>query len=104
MENFLNFLKEIPIQFIYVLVAVIGGVARYANSFSEGKAPFKISILFASAFTAGFSGFMFALVGDSLSMPNPISDIMAGVGGFFGEQTLKLVLEYVSLKIPNKGK
>lgn len=92
----MDFLKHIPIQAFYAAVAVIGGSARYLNSFADGKVHFKLSIFLASAFVAGFSGLMFALMGDSLNLPNPIPNIMAGVGGFFGDQTMKLVLEYVS--------
>ncbi len=93
-----DFIKNFPVQAIYMMVAVVGGVARYFNSFADGKVPFKLSILLASAFAAGFSGLMFALVGDSMHLPNPIPHIMAGVGGFFGDQTMKLILEYVSKK------
>lgn len=96
-----DFIKNFPPQAFYMMVAVVGGVARYLNSFANGNVPFKLSIFLASAFVAGFSGLMFALVGDSLSMPNPIPHIMAGVGGFFGDQTMKLVMEYVSKKTTN---
>lgn len=100
----MDFFKDFPVQVIYVAIAVVGGMARYFNSFADGKIPFKASILLASAFMAGFSGMMFALVGDSLSMPNPIPHIMAGVGGFFGDQTMKLVLDYVAKKVPEQNK
>ena len=93
-----DFFKTLPVQLLYVLAAVVGGCARYLNSFANGGVPFRFSVFVASAFVAGFSGLMFALVGDSLSMPNPIPHIMAGTGGFFGEQTMKLVMEYVSKK------
>jgi hypothetical protein len=96
--DMMDFFKTFPIQTVYVVVAIAGGIARYLNSFANGNSPFKLSVFFASAFMAGFSGLMFALVGDSLNMPFPISHIMAGVGGFFGEQTMKLVLEFVSKK------
>ena len=89
---------KIPIEYIYGLIAVAGGIARYANSFIAGK-PFKISVLFASAFVAGFSGYMFAVVGISLNLPLPMQFVMAGVGGFFGEQTMKLILEYAAKRI-----
>lgn len=100
--DFMDFLKSIPVQLIYIIVATVGGVARYLNSFADGKVPFQLSIFIASAFVAGFSGLMFALVGDSLSLPNPIPHIMAGCGGFFGDQTMKLVLEYVTKQSQKK--
>lgn len=91
---------KFPIEIIYTIIAAAGGLARYLNGYTENGVPFKFSVFAASAFVAGFSGLMFALVGDSLSMPNPIPHIMAGVGGFFGEQTMKFVMEYVNKKIP----
>ena len=94
MEHF----KDLPIQALYVIVAMVGGVARYLNSFVGGQ-KFSLTIFLASAVVAGFSGLMFALVGDSLSLPNPMPYIMAGVGGFFGDQTMKLVLEYASRNV-----
>lgn len=94
----LDHLKDIPVQVIYIVVASVGGMARYLNGYIGDK-KFSVPILLASAFMAGFSGLMFALVGDSLHLPNPMPHIMAGVGGFFGDQTLKLVLEYVSRNV-----
>lgn len=91
-------MRDIPIELIYGILAIAGGIARYLNSYVTGT-PFKFSVLLASAFVAGFSGYMFALVGESMNLPVPMSHILAGVGGFFGEQTLKLVMEYVQKRI-----
>lgn len=83
---------KLPPELIYVIIAMVGGMARYLNSFTNGS-PFKFSILIASAFVAGFSGLMFALLGQSLDMAHTTQFVMAGIGGFFGEQTLKFILE-----------
>lgn len=88
-------LIHIPIEFFYGLFAVAGGIARYLNGYANGQ-KFSMGIFLASAFVAGFSGYMFALLGDSMHLPLPMPHILAGVGGFFGEQTMKLILEYVS--------
>jgi hypothetical protein len=87
-------IKHFPLEALYALLAVTGGVARYLNGFANGV-PFKLSIFLASAFVAGFSGIMFAYMGISLSLPQAFIYMMAGTGGFFGEQTMKLVMEYV---------
>lgn len=97
-----DFFTRLPVQFLYVIIAITGGIARYLNSYADGKVHFSTSIFLASGFMAGFSGMMFALVGDSLHLPYPMAHIMAGVGGFFGEQTMKLVLEYVASRSSNK--
>lgn len=94
-----DWLKHLePVQIIYGIIAIAGGVARYLNSYVQGK-PFKKSILIASAFTAGFSGYMFALLGLTMNLPQPMLFVIAGTGGFFGEQTMKLVLESVTTKL-----
>lgn len=87
-----------PVQIIYGLVAVCGGVARYLSTYASG-APFNAAYLAASAFVSGFSGYMFALLGVSMNLPEPMLFMLAGVGGFFGDQTMKLILEVVSKKV-----
>jgi hypothetical protein len=90
-------MKEVPVEVIYGALAVTGGVARYLNSFVNGQ-KFKFSIFIASAVVAGFSGFMFALLGGTMNLPQPLISVMAGVGGFFGDQTLKFIMEYIVKK------
>lgn len=92
----MNF-EHFPIEIFYVLMAVIGGVARYLNSYVQGER-FNFAIFLASAFVSGFGGLMFAFLGQSMNMPQPMIYVMAGIGGFFSEQTLKLIFERVTNK------
>jgi len=78
--------------FVYGILAIAGGVARYLNIYLRGG-KFHIAKFLASGFVAGFSGYMFALFGESTGMDGTVLYVMAGLGGFFGEQTLKLILE-----------
>jgi len=94
----LNMFSKFPIELIFAILAVSGGVARYLNGYANG-APFKFSIFIASIFVAGFSGYMFALLGTSLSLPQSMLYMMAGTGGFMGEQSIKLIMEYLNKKI-----
>lgn len=87
-------IAHLPVEVVYTAFAVMGGIARYANSYANGV-PFRLSILVASAVVAGFSGLMFALFGQTMSMPNQVQFIMAGTGGFFGEQTMKWIMEEI---------
>ncbi len=89
--------KHFPVEMIYGFVAIAGGVARYLNGYVNGQR-FKLSIFLASAFVAGFSGYMFALLGTSMNMPQGFLYMMAGAGGFFGEQTMKFIMEYITKK------
>lgn len=88
-----------PIQYVYGLVAIIGGVARYLNSYAMGQTHFSGGVFVASAFVAGFSGWMFAIMGTSMHLPQEMVFIMAGTGGFFGDQTMKLIMEWIQGKI-----
>lgn len=89
--------KNLPIEIIFVSIAFFGGIARYLNSYANG-APFKLSIFLASGVVAGFSGWMFALFGKTLSMPTELLYIMAGTGGWSGEQTMKYIIEQLAEK------
>jgi len=94
MKLFENF----PIEFIYGFIAIAGGVARYLNQYTQnGK--FHFGLFLASGFVSGFSGYMFALLGQSLNLPTEMLYIMAGVGGFTGEQTMKFLLEHITKKL-----
>lgn len=86
-----------PIYYIYGVIAICGGVARYLANYSKNR-EFNLSVLIASTFVSGFSGWMFAIMGMSLSLPQTMVFIMAGSGGFFGDQTMKLVMDYVKIK------
>jgi hypothetical protein len=103
MDYLILYIQKIPIQGLYAFVAAIGGVARYLNSYKNGQVHFSVSIFIASAFVSGFSGLMFALLGTSMALPSPLPYIMAGVGGFFGDQTMKFIMEYLSKKPLGEG-
>ena len=89
---------KIPPELLYVVVAIIGGIARYLNGYTNGT-PFKLSVFLASGFVAGFSGWMFAQMGIAMGWPNGFLFILAGMGGFFGEQSMKLLMELVEKRI-----
>lgn len=96
-----HFSLEIFIQFVYGMIAIMGGVARYLRGYVDGI-PFSFGVFMASAFVSGFGGWLFALLGLSLALPQPLTFAMAGIGGFFSDQTLKLVFEYMAGKLPTK--
>lgn len=91
-------LKHFTVEYIYVGLAFTGGMARYLNNYISGK-PFSLSMLLASSIISAFSGLMFSLLGSALDMPINIQFMMAGLGGYFGDQTMKLLLEILKNKI-----
>lgn len=99
MEWIHNIFKSVdPLQFVLGAIALCGGVARYLNGFINGT-PFSFRVFLASAFVAGFTGWIFATVGTSMAMPQGVVFAMAGTGGFFGEQTMKLTMEWMQARV-----
>lgn len=96
-KQLLDFMKNTPLDLLFVMVATCGGLARYLNGYTNGV-PFRFSIFVASGLAAGFSGYMFATLGKTMMLPEAMLFVMAGTGGFFGEQTMKYIMERVTKK------
>lgn len=90
-------MNKLPVEIVYGVLAMAGGMARYLTAYEKGKV-FAVRYFLASTFISGFSGYMFALLGISLDLPTNMNFIMAGIGGFMGEQALKFVAEYITQK------
>ena len=83
-----------PLQTAYAFIAICGGIARYLDAYTKGK-PFKMSMFIASVIVSGFSGWCFAQLGCSLGANESWRFIMAGLGGFMGDNTMKYLWERV---------
>ena len=81
-----------------IAVAVFGGIARNLNGYVNGDG-FKLSIFFSSIIVSAFGGLMFGWMGITLNVSTPMLFMMAGMGGFFSEQTLKFMYEIIKKKI-----
>lgn len=70
----------------WVIIAMIGGVARYLDQYVRtGVAP-RLGLLFAHTVVSGFSGYM---VAQSMLLISPAwALVAAGVGGYLGTQGL----------------
>jgi len=87
-----------PLYLIMSAIATFGGIARFANDYQKGKAS-SWRLFFASIFFSAFSGLIFGLLGIALNLPEPLIFAMTGTGGYFADQSLKLVMEFVSRNI-----
>jgi hypothetical protein len=82
--------ENLPVEVLYVIIAAIGGGARYLSLYINGER-FRLSMLCANLLLSGFSGFMFSLFGGSLGLESDIIYVMAGIGGFMGTETVKFI-------------
>ncbi len=87
--------KMDTVQWVYGFAAVFGGIARYLNAYIHGQ-PFKLSIFLASVVVSGFSGYMFAALGESVAMPQNMLFVTAGIGGYMADQSMKFVMERIT--------
>lgn len=73
-------------QLAWVILAMMGGIARYLDAYiKSGSAP-KFGLLLTHALVSGFSGYMVAQV--ALRVQPDWALIAAGVGGYLGTQGL----------------
>ncbi len=91
-------LSHFPLEFGLIVIAIAGAIARYLSNYTKGT-PFAWGMFAASVFASAFSGIIFGYMGISMNMPIPILFIMAGTGGFFADQAMKLALEFVTQKV-----
>lgn len=95
MDNF-DF-KHIPLEAALVIIAIFGGTARYLNGYVNGQG-FKFTVFVSSVIVSGFGGLMFGWLGTTLNFSSPMLLMMAGMGGYFSEQTLKFIYEIIKTR------
>lgn len=77
----------------WAIIAVLGGVARYLDTFLKGGHPPTWSRMIAHAFVSGFSGYMVAQA--TLFIKPEWAFIAAGVAGYLGTQALDMVADFM---------
>jgi hypothetical protein len=95
-NSFWDFTADIA----WVLIAMIGGVARYLDQYVRtGVAP-RLGLLFAHTVVSGFSGYMVAQT--VLRISPDWALVAAGVGGYLGTQGLDWISSLFTEKFGGK--
>lgn len=84
---------------MWVLVAAIGGVARYLDTYIRTKTAPVWSILAAHMVVSGFAGYMFAQV--VLRFAPEWAMVAAGLGGYLGTQALDIATNVIQKRVLN---
>lgn len=86
-----KYLTTFSLELFYVLIAAVGGMARYFQLYLE-TGEFKFTRFLAHTFVSAFSGVMFGQVGGSiLGLENVSLMAVVGMGGYMGSETLKFI-------------
>lgn len=77
------------------LMAISGGVARYAQAYLDGQ-KFSALRFIASMAVSGFAGVMFGYFGITLGLKGEIVHVFSGIGGFYGTATLHYLFDQIT--------
>lgn len=91
-------MNKLPTEVLYILFAGIGGIAKYLSTYKKDNGKFVFGALIVASITSGFSGYMFALFALSIQLPESMVFMFAGMGGFMGEYSLRLLGEFITKK------
>lgn len=94
----------LPPEFVYVMIAAIGGTARYLNIYlNEGTFAWRHFI--AHVIVSSFSGYMFYhFAVDIMGAPETYISVIAGMGGWMGVEALKMLEIYLKKKLNKTSK
>jgi hypothetical protein len=90
-------MKTFNEEFIWVILALFGGLARYLDTYLKGSEIFSIGRMIATIIVCGFSGFMVAEL-MLLLYPN-WALWSAGIGGYAGVEALNFLFTFWKSKI-----
>ena len=87
---------RIPTEAVIVMIAAIGGLAKYMHEYMIAVHPkFVLSMLAANIITSGFSGFMFATLAEYMGLGERMIFVCAGLGGFASSATMDFIREMI---------
>ena len=92
-------IKDIWITAMSTFLALIGGIASYLNE----NESLKGYALFKKAFIAVFVGILIGFICIHFGWSIIVAGGLAGLGGFFGVQTLVFLVRIVETKVGVKG-
>jgi len=95
----MEWFQKIPAELFYVILAAVGGTARYLQAYlNEGK--FAIKHFCAHIVISAFSGYMFyQFAFNFLSLPETVIPVVAGLGGWMGVESMKMLEDWWRKKI-----
>lgn len=92
---------KIPIDVIFIIVAIFGGIAKYLDTFLHGQEKVTAARVFSYVIVCAFTGWMSGEI--MLIMYPNWALIASGVGGYAGTQMMDLFVELMKIKFGAKN-
>jgi hypothetical protein len=93
--------NNIPIELLWIVLAIFGGIARYLDTYLTGTEKFSIGKVVATMFICGFTGFLcaqiFLLIYPSWAL------VSAGIGGYLGTEAIKVIVPIWKSRLPSNN-
>lgn len=92
---------KLPIDVIFVIVAIFGGIAKYLDTYLRGQEKVTVaratSYIIVCAFTGWITGEVMLIMYPNWAL------IASGVGGYAGTQMMDVFVELMKLKFGTKN-
>lgn len=89
--------SKFPIELLWVIIAIFGGVARYLDRYLRNEEQFSYKRIIANFFVTGFTGWMAAII--TLSFYPNWAVVAAGIGGYAGTQIMDEIIKIIKLRL-----
>lgn len=83
-------------ELAWISLAVVGGVARYLDTYLKGGTAPKWGMILANGFVSGFAGYMASAI--ALKVQPDWAFVAAGIGGYLGTQGLDWISTVVKTR------
>lgn len=94
-------MDSITEQILTLIVAVFGGLAKYAQAYIEYK-KFIWQVLIAQLVLSGFAGVLFMAFAEAVDFSQTMKGVSAGVGGYMGGDAVKFIFGRIKLLLGQK--
>lgn len=86
-----------PPEVGWLFIAILGGIAKFFDSYLKGEDSINITKFIALLFVSGFTGYICASI--MFIYQSEWGTIAAGVGGFLGTKIFEIISDFIAIRL-----